>query len=155
MKFNAKEIGKRIKEAREARGIRTQKALADRLRQASETKSASRAAPKLKYQSVQQWESGSHIPPWDKVELLAEVLGPNYGEEWLMFGSKRTNQLASERPFLSYISTEEQELLNAYRHANMDGKKSIISTAKTLAATHPVPAAEIHPLRRKTDPHQS
>ena len=143
MKFNKKEIGNRIREAREKKKMRSVAALARTLQQVSNSG--------LTRQTVQNWEAGKIIPPWDKVEFLAEVFGPEFGEDWIMFGPRRTDQLAGEHPFLSYISLDEQEILNAYRHANGAGKKSIINTAKALAEANPISPAEIHLLRRKTD----
>lgn len=150
--IDAKAIGKRIEEARRDRGITSQQGLAEKLIEAAGKQAGKRNFfSTLTRQTVQHWESGKVVPPWDKVELLAVVLAGEYDEEWIMFGSRRGEQLASERPVVAYITPEEAMLIQEYRHADTTGRKSIISNAKAIAKDFPTKAAELHALRASSN----
>ena len=49
------------------------------------------------------------------------------------------------------VSPDEALLIQVYREANPQGKKSILASAKGLAGDNPVPEADIQHLRRKDD----
>ena len=101
-------------------------------------------------QTVSNWEAGDIVPPVDALEALAEVFGDPYGEEWIMFGDKRTAQLDAERGLLVRLTGDEADLVNEYRHANEQGRKSALDILKSIARTQPVPAAHVHTLRRRS-----
>lgn len=140
-------IGQRIVEARKAKGIHSQEALAKALNDASKKSRSNGTITTLTRQTIQNWEKGKVCPPWDKVELLALVFGDPYSEEWIMFGDKREQQLAAERPVLVYCTNEEAMLLNDFRHANSIGKKSIKSHARAIREEFPAEAAGVHLMR--------
>jgi transcriptional regulator with XRE-family HTH domain len=150
--LNPKEIGRRIKEARLFKGIQSQDALAMALRHAGQSKPLAPSTAKLTRQTVQYWESGKIVPPWDKVELLAEVFGPEYGEKWIMFGDKREDHLAATHPLLTYIDSGEQAVLNEYRKSNEVGKMAILAAAQGISKANPISEADIHLFRRRSDP---
>lgn len=139
--MDLKAIGERIAQARPAAGIETQQELATRL--------AKRLGKKITRQSVQQWESGKHPPGWDKLPALAIELKKE--EEWIMFGERRSAQIAGDKRFLASVSTEEADLLTAFRSANPAGQAGILATARALAREHPAPMATLHPMRRRDD----
>lgn len=149
--IDSKAIGQRIKEARLARGIETAKALAEALKKAGRNTERADKLARLSRQTVEHWEKGGVVPPWDKLELMASVFGEEYDEAWIMFGTRRSKQLASEKPLLVYLTEEEAALVNEYRHANEDGRKSIMTNAKAIAREFPLPSAGVHLMRRSTD----
>lgn len=144
-------IGRRIVEAREKHGLMTQQALADALNQAAQRLLGGKATGSMSRQTVQHWEKGKVVPPWDKLELLAAVFGDQYDEEWIMFGQRRQQQLAEEKPLLVYLTQQEAELINDFRHANDYGKRSIRINAKAVSQDQPAPEAGVHLMRRSTD----
>lgn len=149
--IDKKKIGERIIEARLALGIETPGALAAKLQEAAKLRHPAKAKPRFSRQTVQHWEKGKVVPPWDKIELLAAVLGGEYDEEWIMFGRRRQQQLATEKPFLVHVSPEEIELLSDFRRSNEYGKRSIRINAKAVALDQPSPEADMHQMRRSTD----
>lgn len=155
MRISKRDIGTRIAEARKAKGIES---LAELCRLVLErAKSRAREHPgvdgKMKQtltpQTVSNWEGGKVVPSWDMLPLLAEVLGTE--EEWILFGSKRNEQLRKERQFLERINDEEAALLTMFREASKSGQKTILKLARDVAEDHPAPEASVHPMRRKDD----
>lgn len=150
--IDKKKIGERIIEARRAVGLMTAEALADAMRKKSQERDAkSGGLERLSRQTVQHWEKGKVCPPPDKLELLALVFGGEYDEQWIMFGDRRRQQLDDERPLLVYLTKEEAELINDFRHSNAYGKRSIRINAKAVRQDQPVAEADLHLMRRKVD----
>jgi len=143
MKIDPLEVGKRIKAAREAAGLRDCAALAGKIFQNSKKKGRTKASP----ETVRLWEAGKHIPPWDKIDQLREILGID--EEELLFGQKRDSQLRSERPRLVYLTALEADLIVVFRHASQPAQKRILATAQSLADDDPAPTADFHLLKSK------
>jgi transcriptional regulator with XRE-family HTH domain len=155
MTINRKDIGERIVKARTDRGFPTTASLATRLRELFSKRppknGTKRARIVLARQTVSNWESGDITPPIDALEALAEVLGEPYGEEWIMFGERRDAQLAAERGMLVRLTLDEADLVNEYRHANEQGRKSALEVLRGIAKSQPIPAAHVHNLRRRSD----
>lgn len=157
--FDRVAIGKRIVEARQARGLNSPAALAKAMqeiisRQPDQTKHNGGKKPRrtLSRQTVENWEKGRNVPPLERVEIMVRVFKPEHNEAWIMFGDRREAQIARERRLLVYLNDEESELMNEFRHANEAGRKAIMANAKTMAKAFPIPIAEIHPMRRRGEP---
>lgn len=134
--LNKKEIGARIVEARVTKGLASYKDLAERLKQkkANGTKATDP-------ETVRLWEVGKVIPPYDKVEQLADIL--EVGEEWILFNIRRDEQIKKQRHILAYITEEEQDLLTEYRRANQTGQKQAFDHASKMAKDFPAPMADV------------
>ena len=100
-------------------------------------------------QAVSTWWHGKVIPGWDVIPVLAAILGTE--QEWLLFGSKRGEQMKKERQYLARVSEDELALLTTYREASKTGQRTITRTAKSIAEESPAPEASVHPFRRKED----
>jgi transcriptional regulator with XRE-family HTH domain len=100
-------------------------------------------------QTVSNWIGGKVVPSWDMIPLLAQVLGTE--EDYLVFGSKRRDQIRSEKQYLSRVNDEEAALLTAFRESSKSGQKTILKLARDVAEDHPAPEATVHPMRRKDD----
>jgi transcriptional regulator with XRE-family HTH domain len=100
-------------------------------------------------QTVSNWWHGKVYPSMDTLPLLARVLGEE--QEWLLFGSKRGEQLKKERQYLARISDEEAALLTTFREASKSGQKTILRQAKVVAEEQPADTATTHNMRRKDD----
>ena len=154
-RMDAERIGRSIQDARKLRGYSSTQKLAAALGELMKAKRKEGEQPKgkgkdsLSRPAVDNWENGGGIPPWDKVELLAELFGDPYDEEWILFGQRREEQLAAEKPILALLSPQELELLQEYRHANDSGRKSILTSAKAFRRENPLPLASVQALRGK------
>lgn len=140
--FNAEEIGNRIYKVRLRKGFKSQEALAAECRRVLNKK---KQPDTLTRQTIQNWEAGKNIPPWDMVALLSEVLG--IGEEDLLFGERRSQQLSQERQLLIHLNQEEAKLVTAFRRASVDGRRVILTTAVGISRDLPGPEAEVVPIR--------
>lgn len=98
---------------------------------------------------MSNWLGGKVVPSWDMIEPLCHVLGIE--GEWLLFGSKRRDQLKKERQYLVRVNDEELAWLSTLRDASSQGQKTILKLAKDVAEDHPAEDAKIHQLRRKDD----
>lgn len=141
--MDAKEIGARIVEARVIKGITSSGALARRLQQ---RKSSGPPQP-VSRETVRKWEVGDTIPPPEKIEQLAQLLG--VAEEWLLFGIRREDQLRHERRFMEWVSDEEMAILTNFRLTNATGQDEVRHTAARMAKKFPRPTAEIRQIRGK------
>lgn len=154
--FNSVEIGNRIRQAREECGLKSPEALAKAtqeklklLEKLNPGRQKSRMRT-LARQTVENWEKGRNIPPWDKVEAMALVFAPlGYGEVWIMFGEKRAEQLARDRSHLERVTDDEAALLQMYRETNDQGKQGIIASTKGISGANPAQPATVHDLHRK------
>ena len=157
--FDRIAIGRRIVEARKRLGLNSPKALAKAMQEKLDARAEKDAdaaeqvkkKAKLAGQTVDNWERGKYVPPADKVELMAQVFGPEHDEEWIMFGPRRARQLAQDRSVIARVNEEEESLLQTYRAANEQGRRSILAISKTLASDNPAAGADIHRLRRTSD----
>ena len=140
--MDKKAIGARIRQARLACGISTQEQLASLLRGKSDEK-----GKPLTRQAVQAWESGDAIPSWGRITRLAAIFRergkPEYGEEWIMFGTRREAQLAHDRPLLAYVNQDEAQLLTEYRKSNGTGRNMILKHAISVAQDLPAEEARV------------
>lgn len=148
--FDRVAIGKRIKQAREARGLRTAAALAEALQKKyiercriQGIKPRGRA---LARQTVENWEKGKPPPPWEKVELMALVFAPEHDEEWIMFGTRRAQQIQEQKSILARISPLESRMIQILRSASETGQQTIIATALAISAQYPAAEAAVVPL---------
>ena len=145
MMFDAKEIGGRIKAARLREGYSSQEALAEKLRDLLHRRKERNS---LTRQTVQGWEAGNVIPPWSMVAVLSEVLGD--GEDELLFGKRRGQQLGQERQFLIHLNEEEAKLVTAFRKANAEGQRAIMTNAVGISRDFASPAADVVPLTHRS-----
>lgn len=99
-------------------------------------------------QTVSNW-IGGQPPKLDELGYLARVLDTE--REYILFGSKRGDQIKRERQFLARVNQEELELLTSYREASKGGQKTISKLAKDVAEDHPADQATVHQMRRKED----
>lgn len=145
--FNRVEIGKRIRQARDAKGLRNASALAEALQkkylEKCKVEGIKPRGRALARQTVENWEKGAHVPPWEKVELMAAVFGPEHNEEWIMFGARRALQIQEEKTILARISPEESRLIQTFRAANDQGQSAILASAKGISGQHPAPDATL------------
>lgn len=102
-------------------------------------------------QTVSNWVAGQ-APKLDELTYLAKVLDTE--REYILFGSKRGDQMRREKQFLARVNEEELALLTAYRMASKGGQKTITKLAKDVAEDHPAPEATVHQMRRKDDHRQ-
>jgi len=139
-------VGQRIQECARHRGFATPAALHARILQ-----ELIKRNPKdsLSRQAVSNWWHGKIIPSWDTLPALAIVLGVE--QEWILFGSKRNEQLRKEKQYLARVSEDELALLTKYREASKSGQRIIAKVTHEVAEEHPAPDASIHPLRRRED----
>lgn len=142
-------IGRRIKEARKLQGLSSPGALAKAMQEKLQAGNKT-TGRKLARQTVETWERGQIIPPWDKVELMATVFRPEHDEAWIMFGPRRSEQLRDQTTLVR-ISRKEIELLQIFRGSNDEGQKSILTSARAFAAEHPAEIALVHQIRRQGD----
>lgn len=156
--FDGQKIGQRIAQARAARGITSAGALASKLRELLNSKKTPGASQidstltgsKISRQTVENWERGTTIPPWDKVALMAELFGAPYDEAWIMF-ERRAAQLEAEQPILTYITRAELRMLQHYRRTLPEGQQDAERYVQYIAEKHPLPPASIHQFRRRGD----
>lgn len=139
-------VGERIQDCAKERGIATPAALHKILSEDARNKGSRQTVTR---QTVSNWWYGKVYPSLDWLPLLSSVLGTD--QEWILFGSKRSEQLKKERQYLARVSEEEIALLTAYREASKPGQKTILKLAKGVSEEHPAPEATIHPFRRKDD----
>jgi DNA-binding XRE family transcriptional regulator len=134
-----KKIGERIQEARRVCKISS----SERLAKLIPKDPAKPNGPKIRRQTVDNWENGQ-IPPWDMVQELARVFRdsghPEYGEQWILFGE-------SLQHIVENVSPDELKLLIAYRRTNPDGKRLILTDADSLAEKYPEPRGQVRQLR--------
>jgi transcriptional regulator with XRE-family HTH domain len=149
--FDRIAIGRRIVQARLAQGFNTPAALAKAIQEKIASGGKKPTGRTLARQTVENWEKGRHVPPWEKVELMARVFRPEHNEEFIMFGERRAEQLIQDRSVLARISDEEVALLQLFRETSEQGRKSILASAKGIAEDHPAPEAVVHNFRRVTD----
>jgi transcriptional regulator with XRE-family HTH domain len=125
-------VARRIREARLRKGLRNSAELAMALRRRSGTK-------KPADETVRLWETASHIPPYDMVDLLSIEL--DAAPEYLLFGIQHDGRLNEER-FLEYVSADEMMLLKDFRRSTRQGRVVIRDNASTVAKQYPaeVPA---------------
>jgi transcriptional regulator with XRE-family HTH domain len=140
------QVGKRIRGAAEAKGIRTPAALHQMFLNETKNRSLRQTVTR---QTVSNWWYGKVYPSLDMLPLLALVLGSE--QEWILFGSKRGDQLKHERLYLSRVNEEEALLLTAFRGASKAGQKTMLRQAVVIAEEQPAPEATVHPMRRKDD----
>lgn len=100
-------------------------------------------------QTISNWWNGKTYPDLDLLPHLGTVLGTE--QEWILFGSRRGDQLKKDRVFLTRVSEEEALLLTSYREASKTGQKTMIRQAKVIAEENPAQEASVHHLRRKDD----
>lgn len=156
MEISKEAIGGRITEAAKAKGIdrpaelcRQVLAAAKRMAVLRESDGATKAKQTLTPQSVSNWLGGKVVPSWDMLAPLASVLGVE--GEWLLFGSRRRDQIKQERQYLVRVNEEELAWLTTLRDSNQQGQKTILKIAKDIAEEQPAPHADMHTLRRKDD----
>jgi DNA-binding XRE family transcriptional regulator len=133
--------------------LRSPAALAEALQEKIANGGKKPNARALARQTVENWERGKIVPPWDKVELMARVFRPEHDEGFIMFGDRRDQQLIQDRSVLARVNNEEVTLLQSFREANEQGRKSILASAKGIAGENPAPEAAVHNFRRATDQH--
>jgi transcriptional regulator with XRE-family HTH domain len=146
MDVGKSEVGQRIRDAAQAKGLPTPAALHQRFIEETTNRSLRQTVTR---QTVSNWWHGKVYPSMDMLPILAQVLGSE--QEWLLFGSKRNEQLRKERQYLARISEEEGQLITAFREANKAGQKTMLRQAKVIAEEQPAPEATVHPMRRKDD----
>jgi transcriptional regulator with XRE-family HTH domain len=137
----AAEVGKRIVEARGLLGKAEN-------RQIDQAELARRLG--VNKESIRIWEAGEQLPSYKNLGKLAQAL--KVDEEWLMFGIRRGEQITAERPFLDYLSPDEQALITAFRATGPDGRKATLGAAQSNAKILPSAIADVVRLRRKDDP---
>jgi hypothetical protein len=98
-------------------------------------------------QTVSNWIAGRIKV--EELPFLAKALGSE--REYILFGSKRGEQLKKERQFLARVNEEELALLTAFREASKSGQRIIVKQAQSVAEEQPAPEATVHPMRRKED----
>jgi transcriptional regulator with XRE-family HTH domain len=139
-------VGTRIRECAEKKAIKGPQALCDLLLVELQKRTPRQTITR---QTVSNWWHGKVWPSLDMLPALATVLGTE--QEWILFGSRRGDQLKRERIYLSRISEEEMALLTVFRETSKSGQRSILKMVKTLAEDNPAPEASVHPMRRKDD----
>lgn len=156
MEMSKEAIGARIRDAAKEKGVDGPADLCRRVLLAAKALSVARESDgreKLKQtltpQSVSNWLGGKVVPSWDMLAPLCQVLGVE--GEWLLFGSKRREQLKKERQYLVRVNDEELAWLSVLRDSNVQGQKTILKLAKDVAEDHPATEADIHHLRRRDD----
>lgn len=112
--MNSKEIGNRIAAARKKMGIESQVKLAQILKCTS--------------QLVQMYEAGKLIPPYKRVEQMAQLfqsrLGEEYSEQWILFGEESKQAVSSLKPHLIEVDDDTMDLvLRIARGAKRDWRK--------------------------------
>jgi len=140
------EVGQRIRDCAQHRGIDGPSALRELFLAELVRKGSHQEVTR---QTLSNWWHGKVYPDLDTLWALAAVLGTD--QEWILFGSRRGDQLKKERQFLARVSEEELTLLTSYRETSKAGQKTMLRTAKNLADEHPAPEATVHPMRRKDD----
>jgi transcriptional regulator with XRE-family HTH domain len=140
------DVGKRIRDCAEDRGIETPAALHKILTQDARNKGTRQTVTR---QTVSNWWYGKVYPSLDWLPILAGTLRTD--QEWILFGSKRSDQIKRERQYLARISEEEGQLLTVFREASKSAQKTIMKLAKGLSEEDPSPEASVHPFRRKDD----
>lgn len=138
--MDPKQIGARVVEARVRKGLVTPADLARRLTQ----RTVGGVLRPVSRETVRLWEVGDTIPPPDKLEQLAQLLGVT--EEWLLFGRNNDEDGSPVRMQLEWLSPEEQALLTDFRRANETGQEEIAAHASRMAKRFPRPVADIRAL---------
>jgi transcriptional regulator with XRE-family HTH domain len=144
------DVGKRIRDAAEAKKIAGATELCELLHDELRRRGLKQTFTR---QTLSNWWNGKVWPDLDTLPALAEVLGSE--QEWILFGSRRGDQLKKERQYLTRVSEEEAALLTSYREASKAAQKTILKTAKTISEEHPAPEADVHQMRRKDDRHRN
>lgn len=139
-------VGQRIRDCAAHLGIKGPTALCELLLTELQNRTPKQTITR---QTVSNWWHGLVYPSLDMLPALADVL--RCEQEWLLFGSRRGDQLRREKLYLARVSDEEALLLTAFRESNKSGQRSMLRMAKTLAEEHPAPEATVHPMRRKDD----
>jgi transcriptional regulator with XRE-family HTH domain len=139
-------VGSRIREMADLKGIAGPTELCALLHTELQKR---RLGQTFTRQTVSNWWHGKVYPDLDTLLCLAEVLGTD--QEYLLFGSRRGDQLKKERQFLTRISEEEAALLTTFRESSKAGQKTILRQAKIVAEEQPAPEGEVHQMRRKDD----
>ena len=130
MKIDPHEVGARLRAAREAAGL-SQEEFAAKISQ----KSAKKGITPINPETVRLWEKGSHPPQWNKLAQICSLL--RIEEDELLFGSRRLEQIRSERPRLVYVTPKEADLIIIFRHSSGPAQLRILEVANTLADNDP------------------
>jgi len=144
MTIDALGVGQRIAQARRDAGYKSQEELAEAMGRLFREKGVKGKATR---QMIGNWEKGQPIPPWDKLEMLADMLAVT--EEWVMFGERRAEQLASEKPVMEYLDPEEFALIQEFRHIERPWRESLLGVAKSFHKDHPIAPAQVQEIRRR------
>ena len=139
-------VGERIRFSAQGKGIKGPAALCALLHDELTKRGVKQTFTR---QTVSNWWHGKVYPDLDTLDALAKVLGTE--REFLLFGSRRNDQLRKEKLYLQRISDEESLLLTAYRESSKSGQRSMLKVAKGIAEEHPADEATIHQMRRKDD----
>lgn len=139
-------LGKRLRECAQDKRIKGPQALCDLVHTELEKRGLRQTVTR---QTVSNWWHGKVYPSLEMLPILAAVLGTD--QEWLLFGSKRGEQIKREREFLARVSEEELRLLTLFRESSKSGQRTILKQVQVIADEQPAPEATIHPMRRKDD----
>lgn len=140
------DVGKRIRDAAKHKNLENPTKLSEAFSAAAKNRNLKQTVTR---QTVSNWWHGKVYPSMDMLPLLAAVLEEE--QEWILFGSKRGDQLKKERQFLIRANEEEAALLTAFREASRSGQKTILRQAKVVAEEQPADEATVHQMRRKDD----